>query len=75
MLGLGKILLLLGTVFLILGALLTLLGKEGGVLGWIGRLPGDLMIKRENFTLYVPLATSLVLSIIGSILMYFLFRR
>ena len=78
MLGIGKIFLLLGCVFLLLGGLLTVLGKwgdAGGVLGWVGRLPGDFVIKRDNVTLYFPLATSLVLSVIGSVIMYFLFRR
>ena len=35
---------------------------------WLGRLPGDILIRRKNFTLYFPLATSIVLSIILTVL-------
>ena len=41
---------------------------------WIGRLPGDIYVKKENFTFYFPLATSILLSLILSLLFY-LFRR
>jgi len=41
----------------------------------LGRLPGDLMIERENFRIYFPLATSLLISLIGSLLLYFFRHR
>jgi hypothetical protein len=40
----------------------------------LGRLPGDIVIERENFRLYVPLATSLIISVILSLLLW-LFNR
>lgn len=43
-------------------------------LPWIGKLPGDFLIKRENFTFYFPLATSLILSILLSLILYLLKR-
>jgi hypothetical protein len=76
--GIGKILMLMGVVLLVLGGLLMILGKgagPGGPLGWLGRLPGDIIIKRDSFTLYFPLATSLLISIVGSLLLYLFFRR
>lgn len=69
---------LMGVVLLVLGGLLMILGKgagPGGPLGWLGRLPGDIIIKRDSFTLYFPLATSLLISIVGSLLLYLFFRR
>ncbi len=66
----GKLLIIVGIVSLVLGALLWLGGKVPG----IGRLPGDIIIKRGNFTFYFPLATSVLLSIILSIILA-LFRR
>jgi len=42
---------------------------------FIGRLPGDIFIQKKNFTFYFPLATSLLLSAILSVLFYFLNRR
>ena len=67
---LGRTLMILGGVLLVLGALLSL----GGRLPWLGRLPGDIVIERENFRFYFPLASSIVISIILSLLAT-LFRR
>ena len=67
---LGRTLMLLGGVLLVLGALLSFTGR----LPWVGRLPGDISIERENFRFYFPLATSIVISIILSLLAW-LIRR
>ncbi|MFZ1744703.1 MAG: DUF2905 domain-containing protein [Nitrospirales bacterium] len=76
--GVGKALMLLGTILLVLGGILWALGKwsdgEGGF-GWLGRLPGDFIIKRDHMTFYFPLATSLILSVVGSVIFYLFFRR
>ncbi|RMH06752.1 MAG: DUF2905 domain-containing protein [Nitrospirae bacterium] len=73
---LGKMIILMGVMLVALGGILTLLGKwPSGGLGWIGRLPGDILIKRDNFTFYFPLGTSILISIIGSLILYLLFRR
>ncbi len=71
----GKVLLLMGLVLVLLGILLTFVEKLP--LG-LGRLPGDIVIKRDGFTLYLPLATSIVLSVLLSVLLTLLislFRR
>lgn len=78
MTGVGKGLAILGVILLVIGGALMLLEKfidSGSVLGWLGRLPGDFVIKRENVTIYIPLATSVLLSVIGSLLMYIMFKR
>jgi uncharacterized membrane protein YidH (DUF202 family) len=62
--ALGKMLILLG-VFIILVGLLLLIG---GKIPWIGRLPGDIIIRKKNFTFYFPLATSILISIILTLL-------
>ncbi|NLJ33872.1 MAG: DUF2905 domain-containing protein [Firmicutes bacterium] len=67
----GKILLLLGGVFLVMGLFLTL----GGRFLSLGRLPGDIYIKRGNFTLYFPIVTGLLLSIILTLLVNIIGRR
>ena len=76
--GVGKALILLGTVLLVLGGIFWALGKwsnaDSGV-GWLGRLSGDLLIKRDHVTFYFPLATSLILSVVGSVIFYLFFRR
>lgn len=68
----GKLLLLLGLVLVVLGLALTLGPKLPGRLG---RLPGDIVVKRDNFTFYFPLATGLLVSVVLSILFWFLGRR
>ena len=78
MTGVGKGLAILGIMLLVIACLLMLLEKwvdSGNGLGWLGRLPGDFVFKRENVTIYVPLATSILLSVIGSLLLYSIFKR
>jgi Protein of unknown function (DUF2905) len=71
--GIGKLLVVLGIALVVVGGLLTLLGKlsGGSVFGWIGKLPGDLLFKRDHVTLYFPLATSILISIALSVILYF----
>lgn len=79
--GLGKVLIGLGAGIALVGLLLLALDRVPGLgtlFGWFGRLPGDISIKRENFSFYFPIATSLLLSIIVSLLLFvitWLFRR
>ena len=68
--GIGRILIYLGVLLVVLGIICSLIGK----IPWLGHLPGDIAIERERFTLYFPLATCLIISIILSLVLY-LFRR
>jgi hypothetical protein len=67
---LGKMLILLGVLILVIGLLL-LVGEK---IPWVGRLPGDIIIKKERFTFYFPLTTSILISIILTLL-FTLFRK
>ena len=67
----GKALMLTGAVIALIGAALFLSGK----IPWVGRLPGDILIERKNFTFYFPLATSVLISILLSVLLWLLGRR
>jgi hypothetical protein len=55
----GKILITFGVALIVIGALFVIGGKFG-----LGSLPGDIMIKKKNFTFAFPIATSLLLSIV-----------
>jgi len=66
----GRILIMLGMFMVIAGLLIMFMPK----IPLIGRLPGDIIIKRENFTFYFPLATSILISIILTIILS-IFRR
>jgi ABC-type Fe3+-siderophore transport system permease subunit len=67
----GKFLILLGLIVAAVGALLLFSGK----IPWIGRLPGDIMIQRRNFTFYFPLATSILLSLILTLIFWIIGKR
>jgi hypothetical protein len=62
MAGIGKILIVLGGVLIIVGIILVLAPR----IPYIGKLPGDIHIKRDNVEIYVPLATSIILSVVAS---------
>jgi hypothetical protein len=72
---LGKILLGLGLVMVLLGVILLLVGSLSGKVPWIGRLPGDIYIERGNFRFYFPLATSILVSIVLTLLLALFWRR
>ncbi len=59
----GKLLIVAGLLALAVGGVLYL-GWGPRVFGWVGRLPGDIRIERENFRFYFPLATCIVFSIL-----------
>jgi len=61
----------LGAILIAVGLLLVLLGRTGLP---IGRLPGDIVYRRRNFAFYFPLTTSILLSIVLSLVCYFLSR-
>lgn len=77
----GKILIGLGLGIVALGILFVILDRMpglGSTFSWLGKLPGDISIKRDNFSFYFPIATSIVLSLILSLLFYLIgwfFRR
>jgi len=68
--ALGKLLILLG-VFIILIGLLLMVGDK---IPWVGKLPGDIVIKKEKFTFYFPLATCILISLLIT-LFFALFRK
>jgi hypothetical protein len=68
---LGRILVGLGAVILIFGVVLILAGKMNLPLG---RLPGDILYKGKRATIYFPLATSIVLSVVLSVILYLVGR-
>lgn len=67
----GKTVLAIGIFISIIGILLILLSK----IPWLGKLPGDILVKKKDFTFYFPLATSILLSIILSLIFYFMGKR
>jgi Protein of unknown function (DUF2905) len=68
--GLGRILIGVAIVLLVLGGLFLVLGRFG-----IDRLPGDLVFRRGNATLYFPIGLMILLSVVGTILLNLFFRR
>ncbi len=67
----GKALLVLGAMIMLVGAVLLLAGRIPG----LGRLPGDIVVRRGNFTFYFPLATSILLSLLLTLVFWLIGRR
>ena len=67
----GRMLVVFGLLIALVGGALVLVGQ----VPWLGRLPGDIHIKRGNWTFYFPLATSLLLSVVLTLILWFLGRR
>jgi hypothetical protein len=66
----GRALVVLGAILLVVGLVVMLLGR----VPFLGRLPGDVVYRRGNFTLFFPLATSILLSLILTGLLWLLRR-
>ena len=64
-------LILIGIVSIVIGAIFVLFGR----VPWIGRLPGDIVIRRESFTFYFPVVTMLLLSLLLTILFNLIGRK
>jgi hypothetical protein len=70
MTGIGRTLLLVGAVLIVAGAAFLIAEKLG-----LGRLPGDLVVERKGFRLYAPIATSILVSLVLTVLANLFFRR
>ncbi len=66
--GIGKTLIIIGAIILVVGVVLLIAEKNN--FPFLGRLPGDIYIKRKNFQFYFPIVTSIVLSLILSFIFY-----
>jgi hypothetical protein len=72
MTDLARVLMGLGLLLCVVGGALWALGRLG--LPWPGRLPGDLTIQRDGFTLYLPIGTSILVSVVLSLALWLLRR-
>lgn len=68
---LGRILIFIGGILILLGLGAILVGK----IPWVGKLPGDIIIKKENFSFYFPLTTCLILSALLSLILFLWHRK
>lgn len=68
--NIGKLLIVGAVLLLSLGGLFLLLGRFG-----LDRLPGDLVFRRGNLTVYFPIGIMILLSVVGTIVLNFLLRR
>jgi hypothetical protein len=67
----GRLLVLVGAFAAVLGLVLLVAPR----IPWLGRLPGDILIRRDSFTFYFPVVTSLVVSVIVTLLLHLFWRR
>ncbi len=67
----GRILVISGAALMVLGGIFLLAQK----IPWIGRLPGDIYIRKENFSFYFPITTCILVSVVISIILMLLKKR
>lgn len=78
----GKSLILIGIILVVIGIFFTLvpldgehLTGRGGKISWFGRLPGDIIIHKKNFTFYFPITTCVLISVILSLVFFLFFKH
>jgi hypothetical protein len=69
--GMGRILIVIGLVIAGIGLAMVFAGK----IPWLGRLPGDFLFRGKNFSFYFPMTTSILISVILTLVLWFINRR
>jgi H+/Cl- antiporter ClcA len=64
----GKYLIIIGLFIVVIGVILYFLGDK---MNWFGRLPGDIRVEKENFKVFIPLTTMILLSILITLILNF----
>jgi hypothetical protein len=67
----GRLFIIIGIVLVVIGVIYTIFPNGGG----FPKLPGDILVRRGNFTFYFPIVTSIIISVILTIILHFFFRR
>jgi hypothetical protein len=68
---LGRLLIYIGVILVLIGAFFLVVAK----VPWFGRLPGDIVYRREGLVVYIPLATMILVSLILTLLLNIVWRR
>ncbi len=68
--GLGRILIIVGIIIVVLGLLLAF----GGRIPFLGKLPGDILIKKDGISFYFPIVTLLLLTVVLTLIINFILR-
>jgi hypothetical protein len=68
--GIGRSLMIIGVLLVVIGLIISFAPR----LPWLGKLPGDILIKKENFSFYFPLASCILISLILSFVMWLFWR-
>lgn len=66
----SRLLIISGLILIVAGIAVAVLPK----IPWIGRMPGDILVKRENMTIYFPVVTCLILSLVMSFILFMINR-
>jgi hypothetical protein len=69
--GMGRILIVIGLVVAVVGLVMVFAGK----IPFLGKLPGDFLFRGKNFSFYFPLTTSILISVILTLVLWFINRR
>jgi len=67
----GKVLVFAGIFLILVGMLVTFSGK----IPWLGKLPGDILIQKKGFSLYFPITTSIIISVVISLVLMLIRKK
>jgi len=67
----AKLIIFVGILITVMGVLLLFANK----IPWLGKLPGDIYIEKKNFSLYLPITTCVIISILLSLVFYFISKQ
>ena len=69
--SLGRMILYIGIILVLIGGFFILMGK----VPWFGRLPGDIIYRREGLTIFIPITTMILISLVLTLLLNIVWRR
>jgi len=69
--SIARVIIIVGAIIMAIGILFLFLDK----IPWLGKLPGDIYIQRKNFSFYFPITTCIIISILVSIILYFIIKK
>lgn len=65
----GRILIITGIILVVAGIVIYFAGDK---LNWLGHLPGDINIRKDNVRIFIPVTTMIIISVVGSVILYFI---
>lgn len=67
-LGIGRVCVIVGLVLVVFGLVISILPKDQGIFSWVGRLPGDVYYSNGRVTVWIPITSMILISVVVSLI-------